>query len=70
MDFNKDYLNKHFDFDKFASDCPVTALKINGAINRIKRELNNELIETIIERYSNEMNAKLRCGISNLKQKY
>ncbi len=66
MDFTCTYLEKEFDWQKFLKKCPDTSTAIYKAIQNIKKDAQNEVVETIMERYSNLMSKELLDKISRI----
>ena len=66
MDFTYEYLQKEFDWLEFFKKCPNTAEAIYQAIRNVKKDAQNEVVETIMERYSNLMSEELLDKISRI----
>jgi hypothetical protein len=66
MDFTYEYLQKEFDWLAFFKKCPNTGEAIYKAIQKIKKDAQNEVIEIIIKRHSNLMSEELLDKISRI----
>ena len=66
MDFTCEYLQKELDWQKFLKKCPNTAEAIYKAIQNIKKDQANEVVELILDRHSNLMSGELFDKISRI----
>ncbi len=66
MDLTCEYLQKELDWKEFLKKCPNTAEAIYKAIQKIKKDNANEVVELIMEKHSDLMSEKLLDKISRI----